>query len=107
LSEKQDIQDPVRDTLKWHGFLVIRVNSGRRGGVWFCLWYVIGLTAQTTGISDLVGIAPNGRFFAVEIKIPGKKRSDAQICFQDEIGKRGGLIAVVDDARWSPPEDWL
>lgn len=107
MSEKSDIQDPVRDILIWHNFLVIRVNSGRRGGVWFCIWYAIGLAAQMAGVSDLIGIAPNGKFFAVEVKLPGKKRSLAQIGFQNEIEKRGGLVAVVDDARWEPPEEWM
>lgn len=107
MTERSEIQDPVRDTLIKLGFLVIRVNSGRRGGVWFVIWYILGSVAQMAGVSDLIGITPCGRFFAVEIKQPGKKRRPEQVKFQNEIKKRLGLVAVVDTADWEPPESWL
>jgi penicillin-binding protein-related factor A (putative recombinase) len=55
-----------------------------------------------TGVSDLLGILPDGRFLAIEVKKPyikGKqqagKASEEQLKFLSEINTRGGLGFVA------------
>ena len=52
------------------------------------------------GISDLVGMMPDGRYLAIEIKRPGEKPTDKQQAFLDEVNARKGvafLATSVDD----------
>lgn len=61
---------------------------------------------QLKGTSDILGILPNGRFLAIEVKKPVKKprseeslrklASEDQLVFIDEINKKGGLAFVAD-----------
>lgn len=55
-------------------------------------------SAQGKGISDRIGCAQDGRFVAVELKAPGKKRTitPEQYRFLYEIAKRGGIACVAD-----------
>ncbi len=57
--------------------------------------------ANMTGVSDIIGIYPNGRFIAIEVKRPENKiRPDHQIAFLDKINKNGGVgifATSVDD----------
>lgn len=55
-----------------------------------------------TGVSDLLGIMPDGRFLAIEVKKPyikGKqqagKASEEQMKFLTEINSRGGIGFVA------------
>src|SRR6267154_5037238 len=52
------------------------------------------------GVSDILGILPNGRFLAIEVKTPKGKLSENQIFFLDDINIRGGLAFMaitIDD----------
>jgi hypothetical protein len=49
------------------------------------------------GSSDIEGILPGGRFFAVEVKAPGGRLSPEQKQFLAEIRDLGGLALVVRD----------
>ena len=52
------------------------------------------------GVSDIIGIMPDGRFLAVECKRVGGVVSQAQRAFLDEVERRGGVAVVahcVDD----------
>lgn len=55
-------------------------------------------SAQGAGISDRVGILPGGRFIAVEIKAPGRKRtlSEPQFNYLANIIRLGGVGVVAD-----------
>lgn len=48
-----------------------------------------------SGVSDIIGMLPDGRFLAVECKRVGGVVSDAQRAFLDEVERRGGLAVVV------------
>jgi hypothetical protein len=53
-----------------------------------------------SGVSDIIGIMPDGRFLAVECKRVGGTVSQAQQAFLDEVERRGGVAVVaycVDD----------
>jgi len=106
MSERTDIQTPIIRRLADAGYLVLRINGGRRGNISFYHWWDQWGQAQCSGISDIIGLSPNGRMIAIEVKLPGKKRTAEQIRFQDCIARRGGLVAVVDIPDWQPPPDW-
>lgn len=55
--------------------------------------------AGAKGISDIIGIVPpNGRYLAVECKMPGKKPTEEQTLFLERIRSCGGLSVVVTSA---------
>jgi VRR-NUC domain len=47
------------------------------------------------GVSDILGIMPDGRFLAIEVKQPGKKLRPEQEEFLQEITERGGVGMCV------------
>jgi hypothetical protein len=52
------------------------------------------------GISDILGIAKDGRMIAVECKVKPRKPTDLQVEFLNEVSKRGGyaiLAYSIDD----------
>lgn len=49
------------------------------------------------GTSDILGLLPNGRFLAIEVKRPGGKPTEAQLEFIDNINANGGLAFVSDN----------
>lgn len=52
------------------------------------------------GSSDLLGILPDGRFLAIEVKMPNKKPTKEQVKFLNWIKEKGGVAFVA-----SSPED--
>lgn len=51
--------------------------------------------AQLNGVSDIIGVAPNGKFIGVEVKIGSDKQSDFQKRFEAEIKERNGVYLVA------------
>lgn len=47
------------------------------------------------GVSDIIGIAPNGRFIAIEVKRKGGELSLEQSVFLDEIRKNNGVALLA------------
>ena len=47
------------------------------------------------GSSDLIGMAPDGRFLAVEIKTTKGKPTPEQIRFIDIVNARGGIAGIA------------
>lgn len=47
------------------------------------------------GSSDILGVMPDGRFLAIEVKRPGKKPTPEQEAFLHEIASRGGVAFVA------------
>ncbi|VTS05261.1 VRR-NUC domain-containing protein [Tuwongella immobilis] len=48
-----------------------------------------------SGISDIIGMLPNGRFLAIEAKLPGNKPKPHQQEFLDAVNLTGGLALCV------------
>ena len=96
VSEKTDIQDVIFEHLVWRGWLVIRVNSGRKGNIPFNLWQCLGMDRRPKGAADLMGCTDTGQFFAIECKKPGKKPTPEQEEFLQAVERRGGLAIVAD-----------
>lgn len=50
------------------------------------------------GISDIIGlVGPNGRFLAVEAKLPGNKPTDDQSAFLARVEEAGGIACLAYD----------
>ncbi len=49
------------------------------------------------GISDIVGILPDGKFLAIEVKRPGGLPTEEQRDFLDAVRRRGGVALLVYD----------
>ena len=93
------LQALAKEMLGFRGFIVTRVNSGRvraRHG-----WVQLA----PEGTADLICCCPNGRYMAVELKLPGKNRTTVQEQFGLSIAKRGGLSLVI--SRIESLEAWL
>ena len=48
-----------------------------------------------TGISDIIGILPNGRLLAIEVKSLKGRPQENQVVFMNEIKARGGLAFIA------------
>ena len=74
-----DIQNAIRDFLRWRGWFVIRHQQG---------------LGCHKGLSDLTAIK-NGRTVYIEVKRPKGTQSDDQLDFQADIEAHGGLYVVA------------
>lgn len=48
-----------------------------------------------TGSGDILGLTNTGRFFSIEVKQPGKKPTDAQIEFMQNVISGNGIAFVA------------
>lgn len=90
-----DIKKAIERYLKFQGCLVIpyrntglRISSGR--------W----ITARRKGISDLLGLTREGKFWAIEVKRPGERTTIEQDQFLASVrsfGCQGFVATSVDD----------
>ena len=74
-----DIQNAIRDFLRWRGWFVIRHQQG---------------LGSHKGLSDLTAIK-NGRTVYIEVKNIFGKLSEKQIEFKSDIENHGGIYLVV------------
>jgi hypothetical protein len=93
LTEKQ-IQNVILEWLNLNGHYCWRNNTGmvhmenKDGSI--RQW-----RAGIKGSSDILGVSKDGRFIAIECKRVGKKATEIQQYFLDEIEKRGGVAIVA------------
>jgi hypothetical protein len=90
-------KDEIRAWLESRGFYMRVIKSdGRKlpNGKWIP-------SKQGRGISDLIGVTPDGRFVAVEVKAVGKEKTATpeQLNFIREILERGGIGVVVSSVK--------
>ena len=91
MSSEQDIQNLIRLALSERGILNFRNNVG-------CLKDATGRMVRYglyPGSSDIIGIMPDGRFLAIEVKKPGKKPTPEQLNFIEAIRRHGGGAGVA------------
>lgn len=61
---------------------------------------VAGFRRSTmSGISDVIGVLPGGRFLAIEVKRPGGKTTPQQEEFLERVNAAGGLAFVATSSR--------
>lgn len=53
------------------------------------------IPSPNKGISDIIGILPDGKFLAIEVKIKPNKPSTEQLAFLETVTKSGGRAGVV------------
>ena len=88
---EQDIQRLIMLALSEAGCLIFRNNTG-------VLKNAAGIPIKfglCVGSSDLIGIAPGGRFLAVEIKTPTGKATTEQLRFIEAVRARGGVAGIA------------
>ena len=88
---EQDIQRLIMLALSEAGCLIFRNNVG-------VLKNAAGIPIKfglAVGSSDLIGIAPGGRFLAVEIKTPTGKATTEQLRFIEAVRARGGIAGIA------------
>ena len=88
---EQDIQRLIMLALSEAGCLIFRNNVG-------VLKNAAGIPIRfglAVGSSDLIGIAPGGRFLAVEIKTPTGKATPEQLLFIEAVRARGGIAGIA------------
>lgn len=84
------IMNRIMACLSKHGCFVLRTNSG--------VYYTPNgdrIRIGFPGLSDMVGCTEDGTFFAIEVKVPGKKPRENQKAFLDMVKKHGGLAGVA------------
>lgn len=89
--KEQDIQRLIMLALSEAGCLIFRNNVG-------VLKNAAGIPIRfglAVGSSDLIGIAPGGRFLAVEIKTPTGKATPEQLRFIEAVRARGGIAGIA------------
>ena len=80
-------------TSKPESRLRTRIAKALRARGWLVVVQHGGLYSQV-GVADLLGCA-RGRFFALEVKMPGGSPAPAQYLFIDTVAKAGGISAIV------------
>jgi penicillin-binding protein-related factor A (putative recombinase) len=93
------IQKSILDYLRMRQIFCWRNNSGARkfdyrrkdGNVThnFFQW-------GRVGSGDIIGVLPGGKFFSIEVKLPGKKPTIEQVQFMDLVGKNKGISFVAN-----------
>lgn len=91
---EQSLIKPCIDLLTLRGCFVWRQNAGGMKATYKGRDRFIRFSHQE-GISDIIGIAPDGRFIAVELKVGKNKPTDAQATFLAEVKARGGIAIVA------------
>jgi len=76
---EQAIQAQISSYMSKKGFYVVKV-----------------ITANRAGVPDIVACAPDGRFWAVEVKRPGQKPSKLQLAHLRMVTKAGGVALWTD-----------
>lgn len=76
-----DIQNAIRDYLRWNGWFVIRHQQ---------------TLGSHKGLSDLTAVK-NGQTVYIEVKTPRGNQSQDQIDFQEDIESHGGLYILARD----------
>lgn len=95
-TKESDLVREIRKAGEARGLLLSRTNAGR-------IPYTDGrgrsyaINGAGKGWSDLTGCLPDGRFLAIEVKLPGKFPSDAQWDFLQQVNARGGVGFWADD----------
>lgn len=92
--KEQDLIKPTIDWLTAMGCCVWRQNAGGMKATYKGRDRFIRFSHRE-GISDVIGLAPTGRFIAVELKAGKNKPTEHQAAFLDEVRKRGGIAIVA------------
>lgn len=92
--KESDLQKQILDYLSYQNGVFWRINSGGIKGTRNGKDYYYKFNSMA-GISDIIGIMPNGTFFACEVKIGKNKPTKIQQEFIDMIRSNQGIAFVA------------
>lgn len=95
---EQALVNQAKAYLTLKGHYVWRNNTGRihsdyvdkKGGLHHRMWQ-----AGVKGSSDLIGVAADGRFIAIECKVGRNKATQFQLDFLEAVRSRGGIAVII------------
>lgn len=94
---ESDIQRAILDFLAYRGFVAVKYHStvgvAREGRY-------VPIKTGVRGTSDILACAPDGRFWAIEVKRHGGKVTNEQREYLDRINTAGGVGIIacgIDD----------
>ena len=93
---ESEIQKQCLVLLHGIGIFCWRQNSGAMAGSHNGKKRFVRFVVGVKGVSDILGCLPDGRFFACEVKRPGKKPSVEQLDFLSKVNARGGVGIWTD-----------
>ena len=90
-----DIQNLILDRLNKAGIFCFRVNTA---GIYDEKNKTYRKPAKFTlaGTSDIIGLLPNGRFLAIEVKSKSGRPSKEQLAFLRKVNSLGGIGLVAN-----------
>lgn len=97
IAREQDIVNACLEVLRYRGVYAYRQNQGGMKMTGRTRERFVRFTS-VSGVSDIIGCLPDGRFLAVECKRPGNEPTSDQSDFLNAIRRRGGVALVVYDA---------
>ena len=102
------IQKQILNFLAAYGIFVFRVNTT---GVFDPSKKIFRRLAgfNLKGVADILGVLPNGRFLAIEVKTAVGKQSIWQKNFQKQVESNNGVYVLarsIDDVRFIIDQDW-
>jgi hypothetical protein len=85
----------IVEALNYSGHYVWRTNSGVLPMEYKGKTRMVRMSRA--GTSDILGVAKGGRFLAIEVKLPKRKKNvtEAQQLFLEDIQRRGGVAGVA------------
>ena len=90
---ESDIQTQILDFLNMNGVFSFRVNSMGIFDKEKCI-YRTPSKYSLKGTSDIIGIFPDGKFLAIEVKSAKGRPTKEQNAFINKINSRGGLAFI-------------
>jgi hypothetical protein len=94
---EKDIQRGILDYLALNGFIAVKYHStvgvAREGRY-------IPIKTGVIGTADILACAPDGRFWAIEVKRKGGRATPEQLAFLERVRKAGGVAILahsIDD----------
>lgn len=106
MTPENEVKKAIIEYLLYHGFLVLRINSGGVTGehngkkrfVRFCYWQALGTDENSAGIADLIAVKDGYPALALDCKAPGKRASVrvAQDQFLAAWTRHGGVSLVCE-----------
>lgn len=90
--QERTIQKAIIAELKQRGIAHWRIEGG--GKVVDTPTGKIMVGSSMAGMADIIGLLPNGTFFAIEVKKRGGTISPEQFCFLDTVKRSGGIACI-------------
>ena len=95
----EGIQNYLKRHPKVHLFIRINGGGGKLGNRWMWFYRLFQREKETQngkGVTDIIGMLKDGRFFAIEAKRHGEKPTEEQAGFIAMVRAAGGIAGVAE-----------